>query len=968
METLPSDTNALHVSCQGVHVTSADPGLILNDFSNITSLWLSQVPWQSSLFTALCDILGLESLRISHCPAVTMDTSLISCFRTLTHLDLSNNSLETLLDGSFSHLQDLLALNLSHNSLRHLAPSVFSTHLQSLQVLDLSHNLLTSVDSYWFDHLTALAHLNVSANQVESMWSRDLWVANLHDLDLSRNVLCNLSGFSNLTHLQRLDLSDNQIEEVEGSQLQGLISLRELDLQANQISSVQFSGPNSLPVSLKNLQLSHNKIRSLSLVTLDELSTIVHINLSHNCISEIASNPWMAASHATPHLASPVSKGNQSQPSLGTSVACLDLSNNQLRSLNRQVLQHPGLTALRHLNVSHNQIAQLPRYGIETMEYLETADFSHNNITWLDVGTFKNPNLRFVDLSYNYLVKVISMSFLYVPLIEHIDLSHNRINYLYRYVFYKTCGTVDAININVNLDYNQLESDVLWKMLSTFRPLEDTFCTATVSVRNNRLTHLLGEALESYQKHIDLYDYGFFRVWEKVIFDARDNPFICDCVMHDEANALLNIRQTFDYNSTLLQNVNFWEDLSCQTPKRLNNETIQTSLPKISCSITDYCPHKCSCTYRPATQITSVNCSDRGLTDFPAVLPMGLKQIFLQRNRLRILSENMTSLYDVTHVDLSENFISYIDYDAWLKLIEVPTVLLHHNKLRTVPKNVMLGKRITIKNITLAGNDFRCICENLWLKHWLANHTNIVHGATQILCTNSLLFGRVLILLNDSAFNCPKLPNFVNDPRGQGHVGVSLSAIIAMVTAPVIIIALVVVVYVARWRGGGRVHALHNWRPHQVDDVGDVMYDVYVSYCTTDVSWVRNELQRRLLGHDPPYRLYLQHDSRGPASLLTDLLLDGMDRCETIIFVVSSDLFQTDDSRQAWQRVVRHSPLRLIVVLLNSDLDLDLRDATCLRAHEPLFWEKLFHLLPNPLPKKPSSSLYFDLASQHQKY
>lgn len=965
--TLPTATNALHVSCDATP-SAADPGSVLAEFSNITVLELTDVGWQESLYQTLCDIVGLETLIISSCPTSTLNTSLLHCFRTLIHLDLSNNSIDSIHANSFAHLQDLKSLNLSHNNLEVLRLIMFSTDLQNLEVLDLSYNILNSVSDEWFKALPSLRHINVTGNQLKTVASSDA-LGQLRELDMSHNLIRNLSATLALPHLQRLDLSANQIEEVESSMLQGLISLQELDLQANKITSAQLNRLNRLPKSLINLQLSYNEILVLGPGTLEELSSLVHINLSHNCISEISGLPSMTSSHAGFNWGGSVSASNHSLP---VRLQSLDLSYNNLSGLSRQVLQHPALVGLRHLNLSHNNISQLPRYGIETLEQLETLDLSHNHITWLDVGTFKNPNLRSINLSHNLLIKVISMSFLYLPVVEHIDLSHNAINYLYRYVFYKTCGTVDAIHITVNLDHNHLETDVLWKLLSTFRPLEDTFCSVSVSLRYNRLTHLLGEALESYQKHTSLYDYAFFRAWEKVEFDVRDNPMVCDCVMYDDADALLNMRHTFDFNATLLKSADFWQDLPCSSPQKLNNETVQSALSKISCVITDYCPSKCDCTYYPIRQVTTVNCIDRGLTQFPSVLPMGTKEILLQRNQLRLLSENISSLYDVGYIDLSENFISYIEYDVWLKLIEVPTVLLHKNKLRSIPKNVMLGKHLIFKNMTLAGNDFRCICENFWLKQWLKNHSTVIHGINEILCTNSALLGRVLVLQEDDSFNCPMLPKV--NITGEVHTAMSASAIAAMVVSSIVLVVLALVIYVVRWYGARRVHAVRTWRPRQLEDQCHDMYDVYISYSKEDTKWVRKELERRLLSHDPPYRVHLQHECRG-SSLLTDYLLDGVDRCETVIIVLSANTLQewNEDSRQTWQQVVQSGTCTTIVVTLHDlPTDLDLRDATCIHASDSLFWEKLFHSLPNPLStsepsEKLSGSLHFDLASQHHK-
>ena len=92
----------------------------------------------------------------------------------------------------------------------------------------------------------------------------------------------------------------------------------------------------------------------------------------------------------------------------------------------------------------------------------------------MDVGSFKNSRLQHINLSHNNLVKLISMAFLFLPAISTVDLSYNRLNYLYKFPFYKTCGEKDQA-ISVDLRANRLDADAIWKMLGTFRHLEGKF-------------------------------------------------------------------------------------------------------------------------------------------------------------------------------------------------------------------------------------------------------------------------------------------------------------------------------------------------------------------------------------------------------------------------------------------------------------------------------------------------------------
>ena len=84
----------------------------------------------------------------------------------------------------------------------------------------------------------------------------------------------------------------------------------------------------------------------------------------------------------------------------------------------------------RKLLLQHNHLSRLPRDLIESLKNLVHINLAYNEIVWLDVGAFSSTSLRHVDLSHNALRKLISMTFLYLPAAELIDLSHNQVRLL----------------------------------------------------------------------------------------------------------------------------------------------------------------------------------------------------------------------------------------------------------------------------------------------------------------------------------------------------------------------------------------------------------------------------------------------------------------------------------------------------------------------------------------------------------
>lgn len=89
-------------------------------------------------------------------------------FRELTnvnHLDLSNNQLVHLTDGTFSPMSQLVCIKLNNNSLYRIDDFVFAEF--KLEALDLSFNKLSDDNFIW--PIVTTEYLNLSYNEYESL-------------------------------------------------------------------------------------------------------------------------------------------------------------------------------------------------------------------------------------------------------------------------------------------------------------------------------------------------------------------------------------------------------------------------------------------------------------------------------------------------------------------------------------------------------------------------------------------------------------------------------------------------------------------------------------------------------------------------------------------------------------------------------------------------------------------------------
>ena len=149
-----------------------------------------------------CDGVGLTAIPVTHLP------------RSVTSLDLSRNQLSVI--DSLRGLSGLVELRLPQNDIQVLHRGALDYVAASLEVLDLSKNNLTTLVPGALNVATHLLHVDLSGNQ-------------LNDVD---------GAFDGLHQLSRLDLRENRLTVVTSNTFSGLSGLHYLRLDDNHISSI----------------------------------------------------------------------------------------------------------------------------------------------------------------------------------------------------------------------------------------------------------------------------------------------------------------------------------------------------------------------------------------------------------------------------------------------------------------------------------------------------------------------------------------------------------------------------------------------------------------------------------------------------------------------------------------------------------------------------------------------------------
>ncbi|KAL6091854.1 hypothetical protein STEG23_032204 [Scotinomys teguina] len=191
----------------------------------------------------------------------------LEAFRSLEHLDLSNNNISEL-RAAFPPLQ-LKYLYINSNRVMSMEPGYFDNLASTLLVLKLNRNRISAVPPKMFK-LPQLQHLDLKNNEIswtiEDMNGAFSGLDKLRQLILQGNRIRSITkkAFTGLDALEHLDLSDNAIMSLQSNAFSQMKKLQQLlqDLMVpaifgNQTSDVGFGLPNEfLAIIYKVLRYS----------------------------------------------------------------------------------------------------------------------------------------------------------------------------------------------------------------------------------------------------------------------------------------------------------------------------------------------------------------------------------------------------------------------------------------------------------------------------------------------------------------------------------------------------------------------------------------------------------------------------------------------------------------------------------------------------------------------------------------
>ncbi|TNM87043.1 hypothetical protein fugu_007273 [Takifugu bimaculatus] len=243
-------------------------------------------------------------------------------------------------------------------------------------------------------------------------------------LDLSMNNISEIQSgaFQRLHLLSELRISGNQLRYIPGHALQGLHNLKVLMLQNNQLERLPDDAPWDLP-NLLSLRLDANLLSEVPAWAFRGVSSMRHLWLDDNSLTEIP----VAALDSLPSLQAMTLALNKIThiPDYAftnlSALVVLHLHNNHIQTMDPRCFE--GLHSLETLDLNYNDLQEFP-VAIRTLSKLQELGFHNNNIKTIPERAFAgNPQLQTIHFYENPIQLVGKSAFQFLPKLHTLSLN-----------------------------------------------------------------------------------------------------------------------------------------------------------------------------------------------------------------------------------------------------------------------------------------------------------------------------------------------------------------------------------------------------------------------------------------------------------------------------------------------------------------------------------------------------------------
>lgn len=321
--------------------------------------------------------LALDTLHLEHNEIIIIQPASFQYFLTVNRTFLDFNPLQVISDGGFQSAR-IRELYIRYCHLDYIEPSAFSGLESSLQVLDLSGNNITTLPEKILTSFDFLGSINIRDNKIPSLFPQGGGYAgfqsDLYQLDLSgeRNGPTNTQDLKKLEKIRTLTLgrlTSNQLQTDDffgyGMQLENLRinnanlraikahaflhvrGIKKLDLSENAIDNIDKGAFQDIGHSLMSLKIAHGLSAQMTqLPDIRELTSLRELDLSNNRLKTISDNAF--------HFLK--------------SLVVLELNDNQIEVLAKGTFQRDFHQKLEEVSLEFNSLKTLSTHSFVDLE------------------------------------------------------------------------------------------------------------------------------------------------------------------------------------------------------------------------------------------------------------------------------------------------------------------------------------------------------------------------------------------------------------------------------------------------------------------------------------------------------------------------------------------------------------------------------------------------------------------------
>uniref|UniRef100_A0ABK0L919 Leucine-rich repeat-containing G protein-coupled receptor 6 n=1 Tax=Rattus norvegicus TaxID=10116 RepID=A0ABK0L919_RAT len=294
-----------------------------------------------------------------------------------------------------------------------------------------------------------------------------------------------------------LDLSMNNLTELQPGLFHHLRFLEELMLQSNQLRGIPAEALWELP-SLQSLRLDANLISLVPERSFEGLSSLRHLWLDDNALTEI---PVRALNNLP-------------------ALQAMTLALNRIRHIPDYAFQN--LTSLVVLHLHNNRIQHVGTHSFEGLHNLETLDLNYNELQEFPVAIRTLGRLQELGFHNNNIKAIPEKAFMGNPLLQTIHFYDNPIQFVGRSAF-QYLSKLHTLSLNGATDIQEFPDlkgttslEILTLTRAGIRLLPAGMCQQLPRLRILELSHNQIEELPSLHRCQKLEEIGLQhnRIWE----------------------------------------------------------------------------------------------------------------------------------------------------------------------------------------------------------------------------------------------------------------------------------------------------------------------------------------------------------------------------------------------------------------------------------------------------------------------